>query len=104
MKTIAEFAVRRRWLVIVGWLVLIVAAQGIAGAMGGSAYKDTFSLPQHRDGQRRDAAQERRPRQPERRRRHGRAQEQGQLGVHRARRRGCSRRWSRCAAPATTSR
>ncbi|CAO5191781.1 putative drug exporter of the RND superfamily [Frankia sp. AiPs1] len=45
MKTIAEFAIRRRWLVIVGWLVVIVAAQGIAGAMGGSAYKDTFSLP-----------------------------------------------------------
>jgi len=45
MKSIAEFAIRRRWLVIAGWLVLIVAAQGIAGAMGGSAYKDTFSLP-----------------------------------------------------------
>ncbi len=45
MHSIAEFAVRRRWLVIVGWLILIVAAQGIAGAMGGSAYKDTFSLP-----------------------------------------------------------
>src|SRR6201996_2465829 len=45
MKAIAEFAVRRRWLVIVAWLILVVAAQGIAGAMGGSAYKDTFSLP-----------------------------------------------------------
>jgi len=45
MKSVAEFAVRRRWLVIAGWIVLIVAAQGIAGAMGGSAYKDTFSLP-----------------------------------------------------------
>jgi RND superfamily putative drug exporter len=45
MKTIAEFAIRRRWFVIAGWIVLIVAAQGIAGAMGGSAYKDTFSLP-----------------------------------------------------------
>jgi putative drug exporter of the RND superfamily len=45
MKTIAEFAIRRRWFVIAGWLVLIVAAQGIASAMGGSAYKDTFSLP-----------------------------------------------------------
>ena len=30
---------------IVGWLVVIVAAQGIAGALGGSAYHDTFSLP-----------------------------------------------------------
>ncbi len=45
MKTVAEFAIRRRWLVIAGWIVLIVAAQGIAGAMGGAAYKDTFSLP-----------------------------------------------------------
>ncbi len=45
MKAIAEFAIRRRWFVIIGWLVLVVAAQGIAGAMGGSAYKDTFSLP-----------------------------------------------------------
>jgi RND superfamily putative drug exporter len=45
LKTVAEFAVRRRWFVILGWLVLVVAAQGIAGAMGGSAYKDTFSLP-----------------------------------------------------------
>jgi RND superfamily putative drug exporter len=45
LKSIAEFAVRRRWFVIVGWLVLIIAAQGIASAMGGSAYKDTFSLP-----------------------------------------------------------
>ncbi|HEY8300460.1 MAG TPA: efflux RND transporter permease subunit [Jatrophihabitans sp.] len=45
MKTIAEFAIRRRWFVIAGWLVLILAAQVIAGAMGGAAYKDTFSLP-----------------------------------------------------------
>jgi RND superfamily putative drug exporter len=45
MKTIAEFAVRRRWFVIAAWLVLVVAAQGIASALGGSAYKDTFSLP-----------------------------------------------------------
>ena len=45
MKSIAEFAIRRRWFVIAGWIVLIVAAQGIASAMGGSAYHDTFSLP-----------------------------------------------------------
>jgi putative drug exporter of the RND superfamily len=45
MKAIANFAVRRRWLVVIGWIVLIIAAQGIAHAMGGSAYKDTFSLP-----------------------------------------------------------
>src|ERR1700709_1624002 len=45
MKAVAGFAVRRRWLVVIGWIVLIVAAQGIAGALGGSAYKDTYSLP-----------------------------------------------------------
>ena len=45
MKAIAELAVRSRWLVIIGWIVLIIAAQGIAHAMGGSAYKDSFSLP-----------------------------------------------------------
>jgi putative drug exporter of the RND superfamily len=45
MKAVAEFAIRRRWFVIAGWIVLIVAAQAIAGAMGGAAYKDTFSLP-----------------------------------------------------------
>ena len=45
MKAIANFAVRRRRLVVIGWLVLIFAAQGIAHAMGGSAYKDTYSLP-----------------------------------------------------------
>jgi RND superfamily putative drug exporter len=45
MKAIAEFAIRRRWFVIAGWLVLIIAAQGIASALGGSAYHDTFSLP-----------------------------------------------------------
>src|ERR1700730_2400163 len=45
MKAIAEFAVRSRWLVLIGWIVLVFAAQGIAHAMGGSAYKDSFSLP-----------------------------------------------------------
>jgi len=45
MKAIAEFAVRRRWLVVVGWLLLVIAAQGIANALGGAAYRDTFSLP-----------------------------------------------------------
>lgn len=45
MKGIAEFAVRRRWFVVVGWVVFVIAVQGIAGAMGGASYKDTFSLP-----------------------------------------------------------
>ena len=26
MKTVAEFAIRRRWFVIAGWIVLVVAA------------------------------------------------------------------------------
>ena len=45
MKAIAEFAVRRRWFVVVGWVIFIIAVQGIAGAMGGASYKDSFSLP-----------------------------------------------------------
>ena len=45
MKRIAEFAIRRRWWVIAGWIAVIVLAQGIATALGGAAYKDTFSLP-----------------------------------------------------------
>ncbi len=45
MQALARFAIRFRWWVIAGWLVLIIAAQGIAGALGGSSYKDTFSLP-----------------------------------------------------------
>ena len=45
MKTVANFAVKHRWWVIAGWLVFIVVAQGIAGALGGPSYKDTFSLP-----------------------------------------------------------
>ena len=45
MGSLARLAIRRRWLVIVSWLVLIAVAQGIAGALGGASYKDTFSLP-----------------------------------------------------------
>ena len=45
MKTLANFAVKHRWWVIAAWLVFIVVAQGISGALGGPNYKDTFSLP-----------------------------------------------------------
>jgi RND superfamily putative drug exporter len=45
MKRIAELAIRRRWWVLAAWLVFIIGAQGIASALGGSSYKDTFSLP-----------------------------------------------------------
>jgi len=45
VKGIAEFAVRRRWFVVAGWIAFVVVVQIIAGAMGGASYKDTFSLP-----------------------------------------------------------
>jgi RND superfamily putative drug exporter len=45
MKSLARFAIRRRWLVIAGWIAFIVLAQGISGGLGGANYKDTFSLP-----------------------------------------------------------
>jgi RND superfamily putative drug exporter len=45
LGSLARLAIRRRWLVIVAWLVLIVVAQAVASALGGAAYKDTFSLP-----------------------------------------------------------
>jgi RND superfamily putative drug exporter len=45
MQRLARFAIQRRWLVIVGWLVFIVITQGIASSLGGANYKDTFSLP-----------------------------------------------------------
>jgi RND superfamily putative drug exporter len=45
LGSLARLAIRRRWLVIVTWIVVIVVAQGIASALGGAAYKDTFSLP-----------------------------------------------------------
>jgi putative drug exporter of the RND superfamily len=43
--SLARLAIRRRWLIIASWIVAIVVAQGIASALGGAAYKDTFSLP-----------------------------------------------------------
>jgi putative drug exporter of the RND superfamily len=45
LQALARFAIRRRWWVLGGWLVTVIAVQVIAGAMGGSAYRDTFSLP-----------------------------------------------------------
>jgi RND superfamily putative drug exporter len=45
LQQLARFAIRRRWWVVAAWIAFVVAAQGIAGAMGGSSYKDTFSLP-----------------------------------------------------------
>ncbi len=45
MQRLAQFAIRRRWLVIVAWIAFVVLAQGVASALGGANYKDTFSLP-----------------------------------------------------------
>jgi putative drug exporter of the RND superfamily len=45
MQSVARFAIRYRWLVIIGWLVFIFAAQGISSALGGAQYRDQFSLP-----------------------------------------------------------
>ena len=45
MKTLANFAVKHRLWVIAAWLAFIAVAQGISWALGGAAYKDTFSLP-----------------------------------------------------------
>jgi RND superfamily putative drug exporter len=45
MRTIARFAIEKRWLVIVGWIAFILLVQGISSGLGGANYKDTFSLP-----------------------------------------------------------
>ena len=45
MRTIARFAIRRRWWIIIGWIAFILLAQGVSGSLGGADYKDTFSLP-----------------------------------------------------------
>ncbi len=45
MQTLARFAVRRRWFVVAGWIVFIVALQALLGGLGGSDYRDDFKLP-----------------------------------------------------------
>lgn len=45
MKTIARFAVEKRWWVIVGWIAFIIGAQALASAAGGATYKEVFTLP-----------------------------------------------------------
>jgi len=44
MKSLARFAVRRRWYVLVGWIVLIIGINVAAQSMG-SAFSNSFSLP-----------------------------------------------------------
>ncbi|MEO6886082.1 MAG: MMPL family transporter, partial [Jatrophihabitantaceae bacterium] len=45
MKTIARFAVEKRWWVVVGWIAFIIGAQALASAAGGATYKEVFTLP-----------------------------------------------------------
>ena len=45
MQALARFAVRRRWFVVAGWIVFIVALQALLGGLGGSDYRDDFKLP-----------------------------------------------------------
>ncbi len=45
MQTLARFAVRRRWLVVAGWILFIVALQALLGGLGGADYRDDFKLP-----------------------------------------------------------
>ena len=45
MQKLARLAIQRRWIVIGGWIAFILITQGIAGALGGANYKDSFSLP-----------------------------------------------------------
>lgn len=44
MKSLARFAVRRRWLVLAFWILLFVGIN-IASQSAGSAYSNSFSLP-----------------------------------------------------------
>ncbi len=45
MLKFARFAVRRRWVVVGAWIVLVVALQVTLSGLGGSHYKDDFKLP-----------------------------------------------------------
>ena len=45
METVARFAVRRRWFVVAGWILFIVAVQALLAGLGGSDYRDDFKLP-----------------------------------------------------------
>jgi RND superfamily putative drug exporter len=45
MQTLARFAIQRRWFVVAGWILFIVATQAILSGIGGADYKDDFKLP-----------------------------------------------------------
>ncbi len=44
MKSLARFSVRRRWLVLVIWIILIIGVN-VAAQAAGTAYSNSFSLP-----------------------------------------------------------
>ena len=44
MKSLARFGVRRRWLVLVSWIVLIIGVN-VAAQVAGPAFSNSFSLP-----------------------------------------------------------
>ncbi len=45
VKNYALFIVRRRWFVIVGWILLLVIMGAVSKGIGGADYKDVFKLP-----------------------------------------------------------
>ncbi|NNN09080.1 MAG: MMPL family transporter [Acidimicrobiaceae bacterium] len=44
MKSLARFSVRRRWLVLIIWILIIIGVN-VAAQAAGSAYSNSFSLP-----------------------------------------------------------
>ena len=45
MQSLARFAVRQRWLVVIIWIAVILGANVAAQAAGGATYKNDFKLP-----------------------------------------------------------
>jgi RND superfamily putative drug exporter len=50
METLARFVVRRRWWVVLAWIVAVLGVQLISRAAGGAAYRDVFALPHTESG------------------------------------------------------
>ena len=44
MKTLARLSVRRRWYVLIAWIVLFIGINVVSQSLG-SAFANTFSLP-----------------------------------------------------------
>src|SRR4051794_40845310 len=45
MQSLARFAVRQRWLVVIIWIAVVLGMNVAAQAAGGAAYKNDFKLP-----------------------------------------------------------